>query len=134
MSEAGDKSRPAGSRGEGPPRYALPSDLAGSLRHLDDRQLDRLLRAVTEEAQRRSRPSGDGLASPEQSGTKKASGRAPPSGTKAGERPFPLPPVQEKVIRAAFEAGVKPGTIARQFRVSRAQVERIVGGSKRRPR
>ena len=134
MSGADDKSRPAGSRGEGPPRYALPSDLAGSLRHLDDRQVDRLLRAVTEEAQRRGRPTDNDLASAGHSGTKKASGRAPPSGAKAGERPFPLPPGQEKVIRAAFKAGVKPGTIARQFRVSRAQVERIVGSSKRRPR
>ena len=134
MSEAGDKSRLAGSRGEGPPRYALPSDLAGSLRHLDDRQLDRLLGAVTEEVQRRGRPTDNDLASAGHSGTKKASGRVPPSGAKARERSFPVPPGQEKVIRAAFEAGVKPGTIARQFRVSRAQAERIVGGSKRRPR
>ena len=36
-------------------------------------------------------------------------------------------PGQAKVIRAAFEAGVKPATIARQFRLSRAQVEQIIG-------
>ena len=59
MSGTGDKPRPADARGAGRPRYALPSDLAGSLRHPDDGQLNRLLRAVTEEARRRGRPTED---------------------------------------------------------------------------
>ena len=47
---------------------ALPSDLAGSLRHLDDRQLDRLMRAVAAEARQAeggtpAAGSGDGGAS-----------------------------------------------------------------------
>ena len=134
MTRSGDKMRPAGSGGAEQPRYALPSDLAGSLRHLDDGQLDRLLRAVAEEARRRGRP-GDGEPSPPwRSASGKPPGRAPPEENK-GRKPRPrIPPGQEKVIRAAFEAGVNPGAIARQFRVSRAQVERIVGRSKRSKR
>ena len=36
---------------------------------------------------------------------------------------------QRKLIRAAFEAGVKPSVIARQFCISPKQVERIIGSS-----
>ena len=40
----------------GGPRSALPSDFAGSLRHLDDSGFQRLLRAVAGKARRRGRP------------------------------------------------------------------------------
>ena len=127
MSGTGDKPRPADARGAGRPRYALPSDLAGSLRHLDDGQLNRLLRAVTEEARRRGRPTEDELPPPPRSGSDKAPGRVSPGGGKTKAQPLPIPPGQAKVIRAALEAGVKPATIARQFRSSRAQVEQLLG-------
>ena len=126
MSRAG-KPKPSPSRGTGRPRFALPSDLRGSLRHLDDAQLERLQRAVVEEAERRGRPIHVGLSSPPHSGSGKASGRALPAGARTKERAAPISPGQAKIIRAAFEAGVKPATIARQFRVSRAQVTQIVG-------
>ena len=45
--------------------------------------------------------------------------------------PVSLPPGQERIIRATFEAGVKPAAIARQFRLSRARVDRIVGTAQR---
>ena len=80
MSGTGDKPRPADARGAGRPRYALPSDLAGSLRHLDDGQLGRLLRAVTEEARRRGRPTLDERPPPPRSGSGKAPGRVSPGG------------------------------------------------------
>ena len=131
MPGTGDKRRPAGSSGAGEPRYALSTDLAGSLRHLDDGQLERLLRAVSNEARRRGRPPGDGPSPALRSGSNETQGRAAPAGKMTRERRSPLPPGQEKVIRAAFEAGVKPGTIARQFRVSRAQVEQIIGKPRR---
>ena len=127
MPGTGDKRRPAGPGGVGAPRYALPTDLAGSLRHLDDGQLEQLLRAVTKEARRRGRPPGDEAPPAPRSGSNETQGRTAPAGKVMRGRRSPLPPGQEKVIRAAFEAGVKPGTIARQFRVSRAQVEQIVG-------
>ena len=131
MPEAGDKPVSTGARKAERPRYVLPSDLAGSLRHIDDGQLDRLLRAAIEEARRRGSPVDGRETTP----LPAASGKAPWSGraTKTGakKRTLPIAPSQEKVIRAAFEAGVKPATIARQFRVSRAQVEQIVGRQKR---
>ena len=131
--DAADEQRRGSERGVGQPRYALPSDLAGSLRHLDDGQLDRLMRAVAEEARRRGRPVDAGGVCPPAPAPDKASG-LPAAGGKAKKRAASIPPGQEKVIRAAFEAGVKPGTIARQFRLSRAQVEQIVGRRKRRRR
>src|SRR5215467_756016 len=44
-----------------PPRVTLPSDLSGSLKYLDDAQLERLLAAVTVEINRRnqSRPKSE---------------------------------------------------------------------------
>lgn len=44
-----DKPRSAGTGGAERRRYALPTDLSGSLGHLDDAQFERLLRAVVEE-------------------------------------------------------------------------------------
>ncbi len=132
--DAADEQRCGGERGVGQPRYALPSDLAGTLRHLDDGQLDRLMRAVAEEARQRGRPVNAGGVCPPAPAPDKASGLPAAAGGKAKKRAASILPGQEKVIRAAFEAGVKPGTIARQFRLSRAQVEQIVGRPKRRRR
>lgn len=134
--DTADGQRRGGERGVGQPHYALPSDLAGSLRRLDDGQLDRLMRAVADEARRRGRPVDAGGVCPPAPAPDKASGL--PAATaaigKTKKRAGSIPPGQEKVIRAAFEAGVKPGTIARQFRLSRAQVEQVVGSPKRRRR
>lgn len=129
MSQAG-KPKPSPSCRTERPRFALPSDLRGSLLHLDDAQLDRLLRAVVEEAARRSRPTPVGRSPPPHSGSGEPPKRAPvaPAGTRA--RTTSISPGQAKIIRAAFEAGVKPATIARQFRVSRAQVAQVVGRPK----
>ena len=127
MSAAGDKPEAGAARGARRQRYALPSDLSGSLRHLDDAQFDRLLRAVAEEARRRDRPVADENSSPPQSSSGDFPGRVAAAGGGTKKRVLPIAPGQAKVIQAAFEAGVKPATIARQFRVSRAQVVQIVG-------
>lgn len=50
-----DKPGSTGTGGAERRRYALPTDLSGSLGHLDDDQFDRLLQAVIEEARRRGR-------------------------------------------------------------------------------
>lgn len=131
MAEASNRTGPASTRKAGRPRYVLPSDLAASLRHLDDSQLDRLLRAGVEEARRRGRPIDDRETSPLPAVPGKASGSGRTARTRAKKRTLPVAPGLAKVIRAAFEAGVKPATIARQFRVSREQVEQIVGRQKR---
>ena len=131
--DAAGAQRRGGEGGAGQPRYALPSDLSGSLRHLDDGQLNRLMRAVAEELRRRGLANADAGASPRKA-TDKASGLSAAAGGKAKRRAGSIPPGQEKVIRAAFEAGVKPGSIARQLRLSRAQVEQVVGRPKPRGR
>lgn len=125
-----DRAKPSPSRGTGRPRFALPSNLRGSLRHLDDAQLQTLLQAVIEEAGRRGRPINVGLSSPPQSESGEAPKRAPPAAARTRTQTTPISPGQRKIIRAAFDAGVKPATIARQFRVSRAQVAQIVGRPK----
>ena len=94
-----------------PGALALPADLARSLRHLDDADLDRLVEAVIAEARRRGRQTG-----------KTSQGRA-------RRKPAPVTAGQEKLILAAFEAGLKPAAIAREFRLSRAQVDGVLAGA-----
>ena len=121
VERVGDRQRPV----------LLPSDLAGSLRRLGDGEFDRLLRAVAEEARLRGRPGAEDPAPPAASGSGKAPQSAPAAGARANKRPLPVPPGQARLIRAAYEAGVKPAAIARQLRLSRAQVESVIGRPKR---
>ena len=129
MSDGDDSLGSAGASTDRRKRFALPSDLPGSLRHLNDAQLDGLLRAVVEEARRRGRPTGGERAPPPASGSQKV---APAPGGKAKRRSLPLAPGQARLVRAAFEAGIKPAAIARQLRGSRAQVEQVLGKAKAR--
>ena len=117
-----------------PPRYALPADLGPALKHLDDAQLDALLSSVAAEARRRGRQSGAAAVASERSGVKKSPAGGLAAGSKAKDGPVSLPPGQQRVIQAAFEAGVKPAAIARQLRLSRAQVDRIIGAAQRSAR
>ena len=92
--------------------YALPADLDGALRHLDDAQLDRLRDAVLAEAGRRGRPDG----------------KTPERRTR--RRPAPVTPGQERLVLAAFQSGLKPAAIAREFRLSRDRVESVIAAAK----
>ena len=47
-----------------------------------------------------------------------------------GRRPAPVTPGQERLVLAAFESGLKPAAIAREFRLSRAQVVSVVAAAK----
>jgi len=89
----------------------VPADLEHSLRHLDDAELDRLVDAATAEARRRGRQAGK------------------TSGVRGRGKPKPVTAGQEKLILAAFEAGLKPAAIAREFRLSRAQVDGVLAGA-----
>ena len=51
----GPSSSKTNSKPEAAPRVVLPKDLPGAMRHLDDRELDLLLRAAKDEARRRGR-------------------------------------------------------------------------------
>ena len=112
-----------------PPRLALPGNLAGALRHLDDVQLRELLRAATVEARRRGLAiyeTGDGREH------RRVAVSRSVSGPSAGKRAGAISPGLERVVRAALEAGVKPAAIARQFRLQRAEVQRIASTERKR--
>ena len=107
-------------------RLALPGDLAGSLRHLDDDQLETLLRAVNAEAARR------GWKSPRADhGSPRRDPAAAPRASARKRSESALTPGQEKIVRAALAAGIGPAAIARQFGIPRTQVQRIAAAAKR---
>ena len=56
-----------------------------------------------------------------------------PEGETRGKR-APVTPGQERLILAAFEVGLKPAAIAREFRLSRARVDGVVAAAKQRRR
>jgi hypothetical protein len=92
-------------------RPLLPKDLAGALKHLGDTEFDALLAAVTAESERRGRP-------------KPTRGKAPTM--RQTEDASRLTSGQVNAVRAAFEAGVKPSAIARQFRISQSEVRKLL--------
>jgi len=113
MTQGKDGGRKPGGRGWNAGTPMLPADLERSLRHLDDAELDRLVDAATAEARRRGRQAGK------------------TSGGRGRGKPAPVTAGQEKLILAAFEAGLKPAAIAREFRLSRAQVDGVLAGAGR---
>jgi transposase-like protein len=105
-------------------RYLLPGDLAGALRHLEDRAIDDLLAAVTAEAKRRRRPSAQ-LATPKMVSRSQANTEiGDPGGTS-------LTRGQLSAVRAGFRAGVKPSTLARQFGLSQSDVRKALAAEGR---
>ena len=127
-------SGPESDRPPNAPGVALPADLGRPLRLLDDDGLDRLMKAVIEEARRRGRnlPEGPSAARRrmERSGPTMgtgAKGRAPDGAA-------PATPGQERLILAAYEAGVKRRAIAREVRVSRPTVQHVIARAKRERR
>ena len=116
------------------PGVALPADLGRSLRLLDDDGLDRLMKAVTEEARRRGRSPPEGLPAersrPGSSGPRKKPGMKKEAPGEAGA----VTPGQERLILASYEAGLKPAAIAREVRVSRPTVQHVITAAKRQRR
>jgi hypothetical protein len=94
-----------------PPRYVLPQDLNTALKQLSDADLDRLVMAALEERTQRKRPP-----LPEQGHRKR--------NDEAVEASLPLGKLN--AIRAAFKAGLTPTRIAREFGVSRQDVQRAL--------
>jgi hypothetical protein len=89
------------------PRHVLPKDLPGSVKHLSDEELDRLLAVTLAEAERRGRRSFL---------TDK------PSPRRKVEAAVSLTRGQLNAVRAASKAGITPARIARQFGLSSSQV------------
>jgi hypothetical protein len=89
------------------PRHFLPEDLAGALKRLNNAEIDVLLAAVTTEAERRGRVP---------SSRSKARLQLRQTGTDS------LTTGKLNAVRAAFNAGVKPSAIARQFGISQSDI------------
>ena len=100
-----------------PSRYILPKNLDGAIKQLDDQQLDRLALAVLEERARRKNP----LVSEERQRKRHAEAAA-----------VSLPQGKLNAVRAAFKAGVTPARIAREFGLSRSDVQRALAGETRK--
>lgn len=121
--------RPGSASAGAGPRFVLPADLRGALRGLEDAQLEALLRAASDEARWRGWKTGEAGAR-SQVGTKACPVR--PGLKAAGERAPPLTPGQERVVRAALEAGARPAAIAGQFGIARSSVQHVAAELKRR--
>ena len=91
-------------------RYILPRDLDTAIQQLDDQELERLVLAALEERARRKKPLVQEV-------QRKRDGEAVA---------VSLPQGKLNVVRAAFKAGVTPTRIAREFGLSRSDVERAV--------
>ncbi len=97
-------------------RHFLPKDLPNALKALSDQELDQLSAAVLVEQQRR----GKRLPSNENAQQRRV-----------GEVSVPMSIGKLNAVRAAFKAGLKPSQIARQFRISQADVTKALAGDGR---
>src|SRR5580700_12335934 len=104
----------------------LPSDLAGSLKYLDDAQLQRLLQAVTVEVDRRQGAPKNKTATAAATGTSSPGQSAVVRNKRIREIEIDeIPEGRANLIRASFRAGVKPAAIARRFRIPQSLVNRV---------
>jgi hypothetical protein len=98
---------------ERPSRYVLPQDLDAAIRRLSDADLERLATAVLDERSRRRGPPA----------------RQESHGKRPDETNSPsLPQGKVNAVRAAFQAGVTPNRIAREFGLSRSEVKSALDG------
>jgi hypothetical protein len=99
------------------PRIGLPSDLAGSLKHLDDAQLQRLHQAISLEISRRN-PAAFGNILPTATASRGRNDNA--------DAVDEVPAGKANLIWASFKAGVTPAFIARTFGISQSLVNRVL--------
>lgn len=92
----------------------LPADLAKALTFLSDEEIHQLSVAVAQERARRRLPAPEFVPG------------KPPAPKQPPVAPQQLTASRVNVIRAAFKAGVKPSTIARQFGVSLSAVRQAL--------
>jgi len=110
-------SPPSSAESPVPQRVTLPSDLSTSLRYVDDAELERLRVALAAEINRRDQSAStrhERLALPR------------PPIRKTSSTVEELPEGKANLIRASFNAGLKPATIARTFHVSQSVVHRVI--------
>lgn len=110
-------------------RVTLPSDLAGSLKHLDDAQLQTLSEAVSAEIDRRTRATPQNKAAAVADHTA-SSGRSAVSRNEKVKAAGDIPAGKANLIQASFKAGLKPAAIARTLRISEALVRRVLAAER----
>jgi len=117
---------PAAAERAEPAAVAEPAAMAGQLLagldRLPDGGLLDLLSALGAEAQRRGLTPA---ALPDKAPPKLGARIKASPGSAASSGPSSLPTSKVNAIRAALEAGVKPGAVARQFGVSIAQIKKL---------
>ena len=113
------------------PRITLPSDLAGSLKYLDDAQLQRLREAVTVEIDRRNQGTPKNKTAPAAATGTPSQGQSAAFRNKKIRGNDEIPEGRANLIRASFRAGVKPATIARTFRISPSLVNRVLSSTEK---
>jgi len=94
-----------------PSQYILPQNLDAALRQLSDADIDKLAEAALEERIRRKGP----LA-------REGSHRKQPDETKSPH----IPQGKVNAVRAAFKAGITLNRIAREFGLSKTDVQRAL--------
>jgi hypothetical protein len=107
--------------------FVLPSDIANSLQYLDDVDLHRLKSAVEAEIARRKPGASTGKADEVFVPTAARPVSSPREAAKIAE----IPEGKANLVRASFEAGVKPPTIVRTFGISISVVNRIIRSMKK---
>ncbi len=99
-----------------PQRHILPKNLRNAVHHLNDKELDLLHAATSEEMKRRGRlPLGLGTAADKTSSRRQAD--VPQASLTRG---------QINAVRAAFKAGITPSRSARQFGISQSNVRKAL--------
>ncbi len=116
-----------------PARVTLPSDLSGSLKYLDDAQLQRLLEAVTVEINRRNQGAPRNETAMAAATGTSSQGQSAAFRYKKIRGIDEIPEGKANLIRASFRAGVKPAAIARTFRIPQSLVNRLLN-SKEKPK
>src|SRR3954468_8483912 len=110
---------PSGSQGRAAATSVLlPTDLAASLAILNDTEFDRLLAGVIHEASRRQKP----VPVPPDPKPAAASVKA----TREERNAEGVTQAKGNLVRAAFEVGVKPAAISRQFGLSQATIRQVL--------
>ncbi|MGE3743580.1 MAG: hypothetical protein AB7I59_29240 [Geminicoccaceae bacterium] len=112
---------PPDGEGNEPRRIVLPKNIGRTLQHLDDFDLEAALRrAAEQELHRRQAEKG------EESETLRAKHpptKAPRATTTTAQKRWTLPTGKASLIKASFQAGLRPQAIARSLRPSLADVE-----------
>ena len=121
----------AGTDAPAPARVTLPSDLPGSLKYLDDAQLQRLSKAVAVEINRRN-PAPKNEIAPAAPSESSSQGQSAAGRNKRARGFDEIPEGKANLIRASFKAGVKPAAIARTFRISQSSVNRVLSAVEKR--